>query len=98
MNSTEPPEVPDRRTAFDDAFDEAFSHLAQCRIAYEESPRDATLVDALAQARDQLEQARRAMDAERQRLGLSPRRLPPSPVVKIEGQAMHLWQSIQQEG
>lgn len=98
MNTSDQPEPPFERTPFDDAFDEAFSHLAECRIAYEDSPRDPDVVDSLAAARDRLEEARKVMEAERDRLGLTPRRLPPSPVVKIEGESMHLWQSIQQEG
>ncbi|MCP3933993.1 MAG: hypothetical protein GY708_01325 [Actinomycetia bacterium] len=86
------------RTPFDLAFDDALTHLAGCRMAYDDDPRDPERVTALAAARDRLEEARKAMNAERDRLGLSPRKLPESAVRKIEGEPMHLWQAIQQEG
>ena len=51
------------------AFDEAFQHLADCRVAWEEDPRDPACIDALGRARVALEAARKAMRAERERLG-----------------------------
>jgi hypothetical protein len=90
--------MPDQsdRLPFDEAFDEAFSHLMTCRADYEANPRDPSAFTALGQARARLEDARNAMNEERQRLGLSAREVhvPPPLLVDSEGQAD--WQGTQQ--
>ncbi len=65
-----------QRIALDDAFDEAFQHLAECRVAYEDNPRDPSTVEALSAARLRLDEARKVMDVERVRLGPASRELP----------------------
>lgn len=54
-------------TALDDAFDQAFEHLSECRTAWEKDPRDPACIDALGKARAALEDARAEMRAERKR-------------------------------
>jgi hypothetical protein len=74
------------RLPFDAAFDAAFAHLSQCRVAYEHDPRDPARFAALGAARAALEDARVQMNAERNRLGLAPRevKLPPGPHADAE--------------
>ncbi|MEE9415541.1 MAG: hypothetical protein V3V01_09670, partial [Acidimicrobiales bacterium] len=59
----------------DRAFDQAFTYLAECRIAYEDNPRDPQRIELLGAARASLEDARTAMNDERVRLGLEPRQV-----------------------
>jgi hypothetical protein len=86
------------RLPVDDEFDRAFEHLADCRIAYEDDPRDPELFARLGRARAALEDARVRMRAERERLGLPHRnvQLPPAPHFDAERRAE--WQTIQGEG
>ncbi len=79
---------------FDRAFDLAFGHLATCRMAYEDDPRNPDNIAALGAARISLEEARITMNAERIRLGLQPRRLRKVQPTKIEGQPFEYWQTI----
>ncbi|MCP3933992.1 MAG: hypothetical protein GY708_01320 [Actinomycetia bacterium] len=84
-----------QRIALDDAFDEAFQHLAECRIAYEDNPRDPSTVEALSAARLRLDESRKAMDLERVRLGLAPRKLPVRSRETADGPApMAEWQRL----
>lgn len=80
----------------DQAFDEAFEELSDCRVAYEENPRDPERIAALGEARAKLEDARKAMRAERTRLGLEYRVTPEvdDMLARFDGEGMHRWQGI----
>jgi len=84
---------PDQESALDREFDVAFTHLSECRIAYEDDPRNPENIAALGAARIHLEDARKAMNAERVRLGLQPRRVPTPRAARIEGEPLRTWQS-----
>lgn len=79
---------------FDLAFDEAFEQLSQCRVAYEEDPRDPARIAALGAARAQLEEARVQMRAERRRLGLEPREVKLPPMPRVDSDGFEDWQGI----
>lgn len=88
----------DDRRPLDPAFDAAFTHLAGCRVAYEEHPRDLAAYRRLADARAALDDARSGMRAARARLGLDRRRVA-TPAVPPEGEPVrHGWQTIHGEG
>lgn len=78
--------------SFDAAFDAAFAHLSECRVSYEDDPRDPARFAALGAAWAALEDARIQMNAERTRLGLEPRRVhvPPAPHADTDGR--ETWQ------
>ena len=82
----------------DEQFDEAFGHLSECRVAYEDDPRDPELFTRLAAARIALEDARKEMEDERTRLGLEPPKwaIRNKPQANVDGlQIRGLWSSIQ---
>jgi len=83
---------------FDEAFDAAFAHLAQCRLAYEKNPRDPSRLAALGAARAALEDARVDMNIERERLGLAPRQVKLPPMPHVDSVGREAWQTIQGEG
>jgi hypothetical protein len=78
--------------SFDAAFDAAFAHLTECRIAYEDDPRDPALFAALGAARAALEDARIHMTAERSRLGLEPRTVHIPPAGRADAEDRETWQ------
>lgn len=77
---------------FDAAFDAAFAHLSECRIAYEDDPRDPARFAALGAARAALEDARVRMNAERDRLGLEPRHVHLPPASHADADDRETWQ------
>lgn len=87
----------DTRLPFDQAFDDAFAHLSECRVAYEEDPRDPKRIAALGAARVALDEARVHMRAERRRLGLEPREVKLPPMPKVDSDGLDDWQGIYQD-
>lgn len=80
-------------SALDEAFEKAFEHLSECRIAWENDPRDPACIDALGRARAALEDARTAMREERERLGATEtrdKRGPDAP--HVDADARGQWQ------
>ena len=84
------------RIPFDDAFDEAFEHLMQCRQAYEANPRDPARFAALGAARAALEDARTTRNEERKRLGLKAREVHVPPPLLVDSDGQEEWQGTQQ--
>lgn len=81
-------------STLDDTFEEALSHLARCRMAYEDDPRDPNRVDALGAARIRLDDARAAMSVERERLLRTPVPQPPRSPRRTDSEPLKLWQGV----